>query len=97
MDEGGVARVVTYVTRNNFVFRRENDSVLSGICIDLWNRTAQLLNLSYTVDIVDTGLQLVTHFKENRSDIIVQRIDEGTMDLFNLSRQVFSYLVIISK
>ena len=83
------ARVVTTVTKTNFVFQTTPGSVLSGICVDLWNETAKELNLTYSVDIVHRWKDMFNHFNLNKSDVIMERMNDGQMRLHNISKLVF--------
>ena len=86
--EGRSARAVSYDSSNDFVFRRHTDSMLTGICVDLWNETARRLNLTYSLEMVDQWPDMFKNFNENRSDIIVQRMDESQLEFFNATKYV---------
>ena len=78
------ARVVTSVTRNHFVFQRDPDPVLKGICMDLWRKTATELNLTFSVQIVEPFTAMHDIFRQKKADIIVQRIEDDQL----LSRNI---------
>ena len=86
MMEARIARAVSYDSSNDFVFRRQTDSMLTGICVDLWNETSRKLNLTYSLEMADQWTDMFTSFNENRSDIIVQRIDENQLEFFNATK-----------
>ena len=46
-----VTHAVTHNTRDKCV--RDNDGVLEGLCIDIWQKVARDLNISYKMDVVD--------------------------------------------
>ena len=80
------ARIVTTITKTKFVFQHPKTSTLAGICVDLWRKIASELNLTYTVDIVDSWWQMHPHFAQNKSDVIMERMDDGQMELFNITK-----------
>ena len=64
-------RVVTYNT-NSSCIHLNSYGELDGICIQLWRRTAMDLNMTYKVSILDSWTDMINHFQENNSDIVVQ-------------------------
>ena len=80
------ARLVTTTTFGKFVFYHPNSSVLSGICWDLWREIASDLNLTQTVDVVNSWWEMHPHFAENKSDVIMERMDDNQMELFNITK-----------
>ena len=74
-------RAVSYDSGNDFVFRRHGYE-LAGICIDLWNETARQLGLTYTMELVDGWEDMFKSFSVNRSDIIVQRMDDNQVERY---------------
>ena len=78
-------RVVTLLSRNNYVFRNRIDASLSGICVDLWKRTARDLRLPYSVEVVNSWVEMYASFRDNKSDLILQRMDEGHMIAWNIT------------
>ena len=79
-------RVITTITNDRFVGRTEKDSSLTGICVDLWHKTAKELNLTYDIEIAGSWADMVQAFKENRADVIMQRMDESQMKLQNVTK-----------
>ena len=78
-----MVRVVSYDSMNDFVFRSGIGSGLAGICVDLWDETARQLNLTYSLEMVERWPDMFENFNQNRSDIIMQRIDEFQLKYFN--------------
>ena len=80
------ARLVSTVTYGDYVFEHKDTSVLAGICVDLWKEIALDLNLTYTFELVDSWWEMHPHFKANKSDVIMERMDDAQMDLFNITK-----------
>ena len=80
------ARVVTTLTNGKYVFHHPKTHLLSGVCVDLWKKIVFDLNLTYTVDVVDSWWEMHPHFAANKSDVIMERMDDGQMELFNITK-----------
>ena len=80
-----ISRVVTFAGENHFLFKDEHSENVRGICWDLWKRTANELNISYSLTLVEHWFEMFKTFEENKADIIIQRIDDEQMEDQNIS------------
>ena len=79
------ARVVTTLVENKCIYRVPESQALTGICADLWNKTASNLNLTFTVDIVDDWWEQFTYYSNNLTDVIMERVDDAQMIHSNIT------------
>ena len=81
-----LTRVVTVIVRNKFVYREdENSGPLKGICVDLWKQIAEDLKITYAVEEADFWTVQLKKFKEDKADVIMQRINEEDMLAGNIT------------
>ena len=80
-----VTRAVTMVSDNQMVRQDIDSPSLSGICIDLWIRSAEMLDLKYSLEVVDLWPKMLQAFKENKTDVVLQRMDAGQLQKENIS------------
>ena len=73
-------RIITTITDDAFVNDNQGNSALTGICIDLWRKTAKDLNLAYEIEIAGSWAEMVQAFKQNRADVIIQTMDDSQMN-----------------
>ena len=78
-----LARVVTADSNNAFVTRNEKGH-LAGICVDLWQKISEDLNLTTTTELVSWPV-MYKRFQANQTDVILQRISEGQLRRANIS------------
>ena len=76
--------IVTVDTSDDYVHSRFG--VLEGICMDIWRRIANDLDLSYSLTIADNWVQMFNIFRNGSADVIVQTIDVGMLMRQNCSR-----------
>ena len=81
-----VTRVVTFDSNDNFVNYNEENSVLGGICIDLWQRTAKDLNITYEMKKVDSWQEMMESLRKNESDVLVNSFTDWTMIILNITK-----------
>ena len=81
---GESTRVVTFDSNDQYVRNRSN--VSAGICVDLWLRTVYDLGLKYTEEVVTDWCELFEYLRDNKTDVIMQRVDEGQMEFWNVSK-----------
>ena len=79
------ARVVTTLVENKCVHRVPESQALAGICVDLWNKTASDLNMTFSVDIVDNWWDMFSYYSTNQTDVIMERVDDAQMNYSNIS------------
>ena len=72
-----VTRVVTFDTGDDCISRRSNVTV--GICADIWYKIASDLDLKFTIDIVDQWIHMLEYLNNNKTDVILQRVEEGNI------------------
>ena len=77
-------RVISF--RINDSFDKER-SPFGGICFDLWERTANDLNLTYTVKIAESRSDALMKIKSDEADIIVERMDGDLLEKDDASTQ----------
>ena len=80
------ARVVTYLSKGNYVTRTDAASPLRGLYVELWEWIARDLNLTYQIQIVDSWPEMFQHLNANQADVILQQLDESQLELFNVSK-----------
>ena len=80
-----MARVVTTNSNDRFVFKDLTDFSMKGICLDLWERTSRDLNITYSMEVAKDWLEMVDIFGDNQADIIVERMDDGLLQINNIT------------
>ena len=80
-----MVRVITAEAGSDFIYTENGE--LQGICWDLWKQLAKDLHVTFSTTIYspDKWLQMFEDFKENKTDIIVQRLDDGQMQSRNIT------------
>ena len=71
---------MTTVTHDDYVYQDPMDTRVKGILYDLWNQAATDLNLTSSIEVVPEWRVMLEYLKENRSDVILQRMDWGLVD-----------------
>ena len=79
-----MTRMATTITNDNYVFWDESDSVLRGICMDLWKRMSNELNISYSMTTVDEWTDFYTLMEDNETDVIAHTMDETQFQVINI-------------
>ena len=80
-----IVRVLSADTKSDFLtVDPEDPSKISGVCWDLWTRVAKDLDLQFNFSVVD-WYPMVSGFKNNQADVLVQRIDHSSMKEENAS------------
>ena len=73
-------RVVTTITNDIYVRdvgQESGDVQLTGLCVDLWRKTAKDLNITFDMKAKGTWREMME--SANVSDVLVQRIDTDSM------------------
>ena len=73
-------RVVTTITNDIYVRdvgQESGDVPLTGLCVDLWRKTAKDLNITFDMKATGTWQEMME--SANVSDVLVQRIDADSM------------------
>ena len=83
---GPTARLVTALGHSMFVMRHPKTGNLTGICVNLWEKIATDLNLTYSMDVVDEYWLMFPHFAANKSDVMMERVDDSQMILNNITK-----------
>ena len=75
-------RVVTTITNDIYVRdvgQESGDGQLTGLCVDLWRKTAKDLNITFDMKVTGTWKEMVESLTANVSDVLMQRIDADSM------------------
>ena len=93
VSESNLVKVVTTVT-NNLCTGRKNDHddvhgeySLTGICVDLWQRTAKDLNLTYDLNIAKSWQEMLISLENGSADVFMERISDRTLTMANASNK----------
>ena len=73
-------RVMTTITNDiyvNDVGQKSGRLQLTGLCVDLWRKTAKDLNVTFDMNVTRTWQEMVESL--NVSDVLMQRIDVDSM------------------
>ena len=70
-----LARLVTRVTNDDYVYMDPTDTQVKGILKDIWSRVATDLNLTLAVEQVVEWEKMILLTAENKSDVALQRMD----------------------
>ena len=82
-----ITSVITLVSHDSYVGLLDGStSALTGICVDLWNRTANDLSLEYSLEIVNIWPKMLEAFEDNRAQVIMQKMDEGQFAWKNFTK-----------
>ena len=79
-----VARLVTFDSGDDYISRWSN--VTLGICADIWFKIASDLDLTFTIDVVERWICMFEYLNNNKTDVILQRVEEGQMFYRNVTK-----------
>ena len=82
-----MAQVVTFDSADICVQARNGDSNhLEGICVDIWRRLAEDLNINYTMITKSNWTQMMDHAKNEKSDVIIHAMNDGMLSYLAMDK-----------
>ena len=78
--------VTTFVTNNTNLFYEQSGGQLKGICLDLWEKVAFELNLTYDLELANSWEEMFVEFELNKTHVIMQHVDDAQMIINNVSK-----------
>ena len=73
-------RVVYTLSGDKFVYHDPDSNDLTGVCVDLWQKTASDLNLTYSLT-VRNRTDMIADLEKNRWDVVMGRVDPAYLNL----------------
>ena len=86
LSHSALTRVVTVVSNSTHVRRGGINVSPRVIHVELWERTAHDLNITYTWSITSTFRQAAEMLKDDQADVFVERVGVDLMEFMNATR-----------
>ena len=78
-----MARVGTVLLKNHNVFLDPKTQSLRGICIDIWEKVSNDLNITYSWTIARNWIETRELFNNGSIDVIVQTVEPASASLMS--------------